>query len=93
MPYADPEKRRQFHKQYKRRWRRAQEKIDPLRGVRIYLCLRFPGLHIPGTTSFYNGFLITDDPQVQAQVEAHELFAKHIFPLALDLTCTPKGDE
>jgi hypothetical protein len=93
MPYADPEKRRQFQRQYKRRWRARQARIHPLLGFKIYLCLRFPGLHIPGATSFINGFLITDDPEVQAKVEAHELFAKAIFPLALDLTCTPTEDE
>ena len=80
MPYKDPEKRRRFHKEYKRRWRRAQEIIDPLRGVRIYLCVRFPTLHIPGATSSFNSFLITGDPQIQAQVEEHPEYAVTIFP-------------
>jgi hypothetical protein len=92
VPYADPERRRQFHKEYKRRWRKAQEKIDPLRSVKIFVCTRFPTLHVAGT-SFFNCFLITDDPKVQAEVEAHDLFGKAIFPLALDLSCTRKEDE
>jgi hypothetical protein len=93
MPYADVEKRRQFQREYKRKWRAKQAKIQPLLGFKVYLCVRFPGLHVPGATSFVNGFLVTDDPTVQAQVEAHDLFEKHIFPLALDLSCTPTEDE
>jgi hypothetical protein len=93
MPYTDVERRRRFQREYKRKCRARQAKIQPLLGFKIYLCMRFPGLHIPGATSFFNGFLITDDPEVQAKVEAHDLFAQHIFPLALDLTCTPKEDE
>lgn len=93
MPYADPEQRRKFQREYKRKWRKAQEKINPLRGVRIYFCQRYPGLHISGAGTFFNSFLITDDPEVQAKVEAHDLFAKDIFSLALDLTCTPTEDE
>ena len=92
MPYADPEKRREFHRRYKRKWRAKQAKIQPLLMFKIYLCVRFPNLHIAGT-SFFNAFLITDDEQVQAQVEAHELFAKDIFSLALDLTCASTEDE
>jgi hypothetical protein len=92
MPYADVEKRRQFHREYKRKWRAKQVKIQPLHGFKAYLCVRFPTLNVAGT-SFFNCFLVTDDPKVQAQVEAHDLFAKHIFPLALDFTSTPTEDE
>ena len=92
MPYGDPERRRQFQREYKRKWRKAREKIHPLRFFKIFVCTRFPTLHIAGT-SFFNSFLITDDPEVQARVEAHELFAKSIFPLALDLSCSPAKDE
>ncbi len=35
MPYADSEK-----------LRKAQEKINPLQAFRIYLCVRFPTLHV-----------------------------------------------
>jgi hypothetical protein len=92
MPYGDPERRRQFQREYKRKWRKAQEKINPLRFFKVYVCMRFPNLYLPGG-AFSNGFLITDDPQVQARVEAHDLFARSIFPLALDLSCRPAKAE
>jgi hypothetical protein len=42
MPYADPERRRQFQRLYKRKLRKTQEKINPLRAFRVYVCPRFP---------------------------------------------------
>lgn len=92
MPYADSERRRQFHREYKRKWRKAQGKINPLRAFKIYLCLRLPNLRMPGA-SFRDSFLITSDPKVQGRVERHREFGRSIFPLALDLTCIPKEDE
>lgn len=92
MPYKDVGRRRQFQREYKRKWRKAQEKINPLRAFKIYLCLRVPDLRMPGA-SFRDAFLITDDPETQARVERHLGFGTFIFPLALDLTCTPKEDE
>ena len=92
MPYADPERRRQFQREYKRKRRKTQENINPLRAFRIFICPRFPYLRL-GRTSFENGFLITDNTEVQAQVKSHPEFGKIIFPLALDLTCTPTEDE
>lgn len=92
MPYADPEKRRQFQREYKRKWRKAQGKINLLRAFKIYLCVRIPDLRMPGA-SFRDSFLITSDPEVQARVERHREFGRSIFPLALDLNCIPKEDE
>jgi hypothetical protein len=91
MPYADVEKRRQFQREYKRRWRKAQEKINPLRAFRVYICPRFPFFRL-ARVSFDNGFLITRDVAVQAEVERHHEFSRFIFPLAMDLTCTPTED-
>lgn len=90
MPYADPERRRAFHRAYKRR--RRAEQAHPLAAFKIYICPRFPGLGVSGAR-FDNGFLITNRPDVQRQVERHPEFGRFIFPLALDLTCTPKEDE
>jgi len=92
MPYKDPEKRRQFQREYKPKLRKAQEKINPLRAFRVYICPRFPYLRL-GREQFRDGFLITDDPEVQAEVKRHEAFGKFIFPIALDLTYTPTDDE
>jgi len=84
MPYKDPEKRRQFQKEYKRKWRKAQARINPLKGFKIYLCVRFPNLRVaPGY--FTDGFLITNRPDIQAAVERDPEFGRNIFPLALDL--------
>ena len=93
MTYADPERRRQFQREYKRKWRKAQEKINPLRAFKIYLCLKLPNLRMPGA-SFRDCFLITCDPEIQGRVERHPGFGKFIFSLALssDLT-TPVVDE
>jgi hypothetical protein len=46
-----------------------------------------------GREQFRDGFLITDDRTVQAAVERHDAFGKFIFPISLDLTCTPAEDE
>jgi len=92
MPYADPEKRRDFQRRYKKKWRAKQAKIHPLLGFKIYICPRFPFFRL-ARVCFDNGFLITSDVAVQAQVEAHHEFGKFIFPLAMDLTCTPTEDE
>jgi len=92
MPYKDVERRRQFQREYKRKWRKAQEKINPLRMFKIYICLRWPHLWV-GRDQFRDSFLITDNRELQAQIEAHPAFAKFVFPLALDLTCTPTEED
>jgi hypothetical protein len=92
MPYADPEKRRQFQREYKRKWRKKQEKINPLCAFKIYICPRFPFLWMT-REQFNGGFLITNKPETQAEVEAHRDFGKFIFPLAIDITCGPAEDE
>jgi hypothetical protein len=85
VPYKDPEKRRQFQKEYKRKWRAAQAKNHPFKGVKVYLCARFPSLNV-GLASFDGGFLITGRRDVQLQVERHPEFGRFIIPLAVDLT-------
>jgi hypothetical protein len=92
VPYADPEKRRQFQRQYKRKWRKLQERINPLLAFRVYICPRFPFLWV-GREQFYGGFLVTDNAVVQAEVETHPDFGKSIFRLVIDITCTPTADE
>lgn len=92
MPYADPERRRQYNTQYKQRWRKAQAINQP--GVRIFICPRFPSLII-GLGCFDGGFLITSKKEVIEQVLRHPEYMQHIFPVAvdLDLTPTPMVDE
>jgi len=94
MPYADPERRRAYNTRYKQRWRKARAKIHPLLGFKIYVCVRFPQLRV-GRDQFRDSFLITENPELQAEVERHPEFAVNIFPLALnlELTCVPTDDE
>jgi hypothetical protein len=92
MPYADPEKRRQFQREYKRRWRKTQEVINPLLGFKIYVCPRFPFLWV-GREQFVGGLLITKNPETQAAVAVHSYFAKYIFPVLVDIDCTPPEAE
>jgi hypothetical protein len=73
MPYKDPERRREFQREYKRKWRKAQEKINPLCGFKIYICPRFPYLRV-GRDQFRESFLITDSPETQGEVERHPEF-------------------
>lgn len=93
MPYKDPDRRRLCQRQSKRRMRMKLGKNSPLKEFRVYLCLRYPSMHVPGGGYFYQGFLITDDPTVQARVQGHELFGTAIFPLALDLSVTPIRED
>jgi hypothetical protein len=92
MPYADPETRRDFQRRYKKKWRAKQTKIHPLQGFKVYICPRFPFFRLRWE-QFNNGFLITDKPEVQAEVERHHEFGKFIFPIALDLSGPSVEDE
>jgi hypothetical protein len=71
---------------------RRGRKFTPYWGSKLYICPRFPYLRLAGAC-FDSGFLITSDVAVQAHVEAHPEFGKFIFPLAMDLTCTPREEE
>ena len=50
-----------------------------------FVGLKFRYLRL-GREQFNSGFLITDNPAVQAEVEAHYEFGRFIFPLALDFS-------
>lgn len=91
MPYKDPEKRRTFHREYKRR--RRAELAHPLTKFRVYICPQIPFLRVGPGISFENGFFVTDCPESQNMVEANREFGRHIFPLALDLTRTSTEDD
>jgi hypothetical protein len=80
MPYKDPEKRRQYDRDYKQR-RRAQQaltKAGPIPGRKAYLCFKRPHLRWGGIV-FVDGWFITADPEEQATIEANELYGKEIF--------------
>ena len=90
MPFKNPAKRRRYHREYKRDWRKRQ--AHPLKAFKVYICPRFPGLRV-GQGYFEGGFLITDNPDIQAQVEGSREFGKFIFRLALDVSTCRKEDE
>jgi hypothetical protein len=97
MPYKDPEKRRACSRESKRRSRAQEAKVAPLRTVKVYVCPKFPFLQvapIPGAF-FRDGFLITDQVEIQFRTESHVEFGRNIFPLALELTLTAPsmGDD
>jgi hypothetical protein len=92
MPFADKERRKEYQRLYKARWRRRARKIGPLAGFRIFFCQKYPNLHI-GAGGFLDGFLVTNDPEAIDKVRRHPGFGEYIFPLALDLDCTPIGEE
>ena len=80
MPYKDLEKRRVYQREYKRRLRArqrlARRSQTPVR--KAYICLRFPEPRLPGM-AFQDGWLVTDDLEVQASIEQHLEYGRHIF--------------
>ena len=82
MPYADPEKRREFQRRYKRA---SRARANSLKWFRVYVCPRYPDICICGC-NFIGGFLVTDSAEVQAAVERSPDFFRFIFPLRLDFS-------
>lgn len=88
MPYKDPEKRRTFHREYKRKWRQVHTKNQPLKGVKIFICARFPDLNL-GLASFVGGFLITSRDDVVERILRDPDFMRFIFPISMDWDLVP----
>ena len=81
MPYADPEKRREFDRERKRR-QRAEAGVstrNPAQMVKGYICLQVPQLRLPGGISFRHGFFVTADPKQQAMIEGDPAYGTDIF--------------
>jgi len=79
VPYKDPEARRQYDRDYKKRCR-AQEAINKatLTPRKAYLWFQRPHQRWAGI-AFVDGWFITADPEKQATIEANELYGKEIF--------------
>jgi hypothetical protein len=58
-------------------------KPRPTQGRKVYICFKFPGLHIEHLT-FGNGWLITADPEEQALIEQDPDYGKWIFSWRLE---------
>ena len=80
MPYKDPETRRRYDREYKRRIRAQQGLVQPgqTRGRKAYICLRYPHLPMSGL-SFRDGWFITADPLEQATIEQDQAYGQFIF--------------
>jgi hypothetical protein len=80
VPYKDPEQRRRYDREYKRRLRAQQglTKPGPTPGRKAYLCLRFPHLSLKGLV-FCDGWFFTDNPEEQAIIEQDQVYGQQIF--------------
>jgi hypothetical protein len=90
LPYKDPEVRKEFHRQYKRRWRALR--ANRLKKFRAYICSRFPNIAVGGAR-FTGGLLVTNSPAVQAAIEQGPDFFQFIFPVRLDFSGLTMEDE
>ena len=91
MPYKDPKERRNYQREYKRRWRLARE--HPFRKFRVYISPRYPSLRLGPGLDFVGGFLVTDKLEAQARIEGHPEFMRHVFKIAMDFSSTFLEDE
>jgi hypothetical protein len=85
VPYKDPETRRRYDREYKRRLRAQKRLTHPGQtGVRkAYICLKFPHLRLPGI-AFRDGWFITDKRDEQAKIEQHPSYGREIFSWRLE---------
>ena len=88
MPYADPEKRKQYNTQYKQRWRKAKRGNQPLKEVRIFICTKWPSLNL-GLAYFEGGFLATSSNDVIEKVLQDPAYMRFIFPISVDWDLVP----
>jgi hypothetical protein len=86
VPYKDLEKRRVYQREYKRRLR-AQQGLTSRGQTQVrkaYICLKFPQLRLLPGIVFLNGWLVTDDLEVQARIEQDPDYGRHIFSWRLE---------
>lgn len=86
MPYKDPERRRRFDREYKRKMRKKTPLSNPscppfMR--KAYICLQAPNFRLPGAI-FKNGLFVTDDPKLMAEIETDSAYGVHIFSWILE---------
>ena len=85
MPYKDPEERRRYDREYKRRLRGQKGLTNsgqtPVR--KAYICLRFPQLQLPRML-FHDGWFVSDNPDQQAIIEQHPSYGSEIFSWRLE---------
>jgi hypothetical protein len=80
MPYKDPEKKRKYHREYRRRQRDREGLTSPnqTQVVKAYICWGMPNFRLPGI-AFKNCLFVTANPEEQARIEADELYGVDVF--------------
>jgi hypothetical protein len=86
VPYKDLEQRRRYDREYKRRLRAQQgltrRSQTPVR--KAYICLKVPQLRLLPGIVFVDGWLVTDDLEVQGRIEQDPAYGRHIFSWRLE---------
>jgi len=85
LPYKDPEEKRRYDREYKRRRRAQQRLVQPgqTRVRKAYICLKFPQLRLKGLV-FRDGWLISDNPEDHAIIEQDPSYGREIFSWRLE---------
>lgn len=85
MPYADLERRRRYHREYRRKQRAQQGLTNPseTRLRKAYICPKAPNLRLSGAV-FKGGLFVTDDPRIQAVVEGDPAYGSYVFGWTLE---------
>ena len=91
MPYKDPEKRRTYQREYKRRQRGncqtlSNPRLTPSKTVKrkVYICQKLPSYRLNGLIQFKNGLFVTDQPEEQKRIESDLLYGEEIFSWSVD---------
>jgi hypothetical protein len=92
MPYADIERRREYHKLYAW-WQRRKKKLASQTHLdqhpRLYICYGDKGFSIKspgGRLIFHNGLYLTSEPEEAAAIESHGWYGSRLFRLEIKKT-------
>ena len=78
MPYKDPEKRREYQREYKRRQRAGLSNPgEPV--TKCYFSLDDPELNLGHGVEFGERYYFTADPEEQDFIESHEGYGEYIL--------------
>jgi hypothetical protein len=86
VPYKYLEQKRRYDREYKR-WLRAKQGLTSRSQTRVrkaYICLKFPQIRLLPGIVFLNGWLVTDDLEVQVRIEQDPVYGRHIFSWRLE---------
>ena len=84
MPYRDPEKRSEYGRMYRQKKKAGIPAKKPKSLRKCYICLEFPSLCVKSGVWFRNGFLVTDDPEIQRMIEGRADYGQLIFCMRVE---------